>query len=169
MSYQQPPATGPENLPVQRLYLVEQAPNPNQYPSPEPGVCGATGIPQRIPRGAEFICQAEWSWSPMHGRLQNYHVSLDSHRRRWVFWVSYFDDNFVPWRWQPYETVLTLPRQGIPRSEAAQLMLGHYWKAEFTREEVEQFHWLGATDLLSVGEIMAVANSVWGEGAEDDD
>jgi hypothetical protein len=170
MAYQQPPAMAPEQLPQQRLYLVQDAVDPACFPSPELGHCGINGVPRRIPRAAKFICQAEWSWSPMNSRLENYHISLDSRRHRWVFWVSWFNDYDVRWRWVPSGEVLTLPRQGITRVQATQVMLIAYWRSQLEAEGVEQFHWLGETHFLSVGQIMAAASLVWAsEGGVDDD
>ncbi|MDA0631210.1 MAG: hypothetical protein O2981_07545 [Proteobacteria bacterium] len=169
MAYQQPPAMAPEQLPQQRLYLVEGVADPACFPSPEHGTCGIDSVPRRIPRAADFICQAEWSWSPMNSRLENYHISLDSRRNRWVFWVSWFNDIDIRWRWVPYEEVFTLPRHGITRVQAAQLMLIAYWRSQLELEDVEQFHWLGETDFLSVGQVMAVAKVVWESAGNDDE
>jgi hypothetical protein len=44
------------------------------------------------------------------------------------------------------------------------------WKDEVVNEELDRFHWIGETALLSAGELSNVADAVWGDepAAEDD-
>ena len=159
MTQQQPPAMAPEQLPQQRLYAVADSPEVALTSLVTSGVMGEEGIPKRMPRGASFICQAEWAWSPWNNRIDNYHISLDSTRRRWVFWSSWLDDNGLPWQWLTRERVYVLPRGAASREAAAKAMLHAFWLPQLCREEIDRYHWLGATDLLGVGEVDAVWRS----------
>lgn len=80
----------PEALPRQRLYLVPDFPA-----APADWHCDlddrVPGLPARRPRTARYVAQVEWSWSPLHGRIDAYHLSLNEARDRWVLWVGYFD------------------------------------------------------------------------------
>ena len=107
MTQQQPPAMAPEQMPQQRLYAVADSPEAALTSLVTSGIMGEEGIPKRMPRGASFICQAEWAWSPWNNRIDNYHISLDSTRRRWVFWSSWLDDNGLPWQWVTRDRVMT--------------------------------------------------------------
>ena len=156
MTQQQPPAMAPEQLPQQRLYAVADSPEVALTSLVTSGILGEEGIPRRMPRGASFVCQAEWAWSPWNNRIDNYHISLDSSRRRWVFWSSWLDDNGLPWQWLTRERVYVLPRGAASREAAAKALLHAFWLPQLCREEIDRYHWLGATGLLGVGEVDAV-------------
>lgn len=155
MTQQHPPAMAPEQLPQQRLYAVADSPDAELTSLVTSGVMGEEGIPRRMPRGATFICQAEWAWSPMNNRIDNYHISLDSARRRWVFWSSWLDDDGLPWRWVNREAVYVLPRAAAGREAAANALLHAFWLPQVRCGEIDRYHWLGATGLLSVGQVAA--------------
>jgi hypothetical protein len=149
----------PEALPQQRLYLVpDMGIAPNLVISDgEPGI---DGIPSKIPRRADPIAQVEWAWSPMHNRIDAYHISMDSNRSRWVLWHSYFDDSGYRWRWELVSAVST-PRAGVSKKRAAIALLQHFWRKETEVMELDHYHWINDADLLSVGELAEIARSVW--------
>jgi len=81
----------PKNaLPQQRLTLIPDYP---QFPSGWRAAIGdrAPKLPGKMPHSARYLPQVEWSWSPLHGRINAYHLSLNRSRDCWILWFSYFD------------------------------------------------------------------------------
>ena len=161
MSHQKPPAMNPEDLPQQRLYEVKTLPDFGALPLPRLEAFGSEGIPTRKPSSATFLCQAEWSWSPIHHRLENYHVSLNTKRDKWLLWVSYYNDWERPWRWDTYQEVYSVDRSVVKKSAASLQLLWKYWSDARDNEYIDEFHWIGAEGLLAVKDLQAIAGSVW--------
>lgn len=149
----------PKDLPQQRLYLVPDLGSAPQLVISN-GVPGRDGIPRKIPRGADSIAQVEWSWSPMHNRIDAYHISMDSNRSRWVLWHSCFDDSGYRWRWE-LVSALSTPRKGVKRRQAAIAMMEHFWREEIDIINLDQYHWINDADLLDVGDLSEIARCVW--------
>lgn len=149
----------PQALPQQRLYPV-----PDLGVAPRlaisNGVPGLDGIPHKIPRGADSIAQVEWAWSPMHNRIDAYHISMDTTRTRWVLWHSCFDDSGWEWCWEVV-SALSSPRKGVSRRQAAIAMLEHFWREEIDVIKLDQYHWINDADLLDVGDLAEIARRVW--------
>lgn len=149
----------PTDLTQQRLYLVPDLGSAPQLviSNGEPGM---EGIPRKIPRGADSIAQVEWSWSPMHNRIDAYHISMDSNHSRWVLWHSCFDDSDYRGRWELVSAVSTA-RVGVSKRSAAIALLGHFWREEAADIKLDQYHWINDADLLDVGDLAEIARSVW--------
>lgn len=149
----------PSALPAQRLYLV-----PN-YPQPPAGwraemSARVPGGPARMPRSARYIAQVEWSWSPMHGRIDAYHLSLSRARDRWVLWCGVFDEEL--WRFVHRFVASSAPRAGLQGGDAAILLLQAYWAHESQDEaELDRFHWINQEGLLGAGQLKEIARRVW--------
>jgi hypothetical protein len=150
----------PGALPQQRLYLVPDIGSTPDNISISSSNPGRDGIPRKLPRSATPIAQVEWAWSPMHNRIDSYHISMDTTRSRWVFWHSYFDDNCFPWRWVVAAATST-PRAGLSKKQAAAALLQHYWLQETEDMELDHYHWINDADLLDIGEVAEIARSVW--------
>jgi hypothetical protein len=149
----------PGALPQQRLYLVpDLGIAPNLVISN--GVPGKDGIPRKIPRWADSIAQVEWAWSPMHNRIDAYHISMDSNHSRWVLWLSCFDDSGYRWRWE-LVSALSTPRAGVSKKQAAIAMLEQLWREETEDIDLDQYHWINDADFLNVGEVAEIARIVW--------
>ena len=90
MTKQPGPLMDFNDQPQQRLYAVPDIPYELFDEKIEFREVGNSGVPKKIPSRAKFVIQVEWAWTPMHNRLTNYHISLDSERRRWVpgFWCE---------------------------------------------------------------------------------
>ena len=149
-------------IPQQRLYAVPdltEKPEGLEFLEGEPGI---DGIPKKIPRRASFLLQVEWAWSPAHNMILNYHLSLSSKQDRWVLWNSWFDDG-NSWRWRIGETVLSMSRDNVPRTNAAILLLHEDWKIGRDDHEWDRYHWLAVEGLLDVGQAQEIARQVWGE------
>ena len=122
---------------------------------------GDLNVPKKIPRKAKFVIQVEWAWTPMHNRLTNYHISLDSERKRWVLWESILNDHSIPWRWYTVEHVHTVRRAGLSREAAAMILLKAAWEHDRDGEMIDHFHWINSTGLISVEDVQAIAREVW--------
>jgi hypothetical protein len=160
MSVHKPIPMSPDALPQQRLYLVPDmgsTPQNISFSNSEPG---KDGIPSKIPQSAAPIAQVEWAWSPMHNRIDSYHISLNSKRSRWVLWHSCFDDSGYRWHWELVSARST-PRAGLTKKQAAIALLEYFWREETEDIEIDHYHWINDADLLSVGELAEIARSVW--------
>lgn len=167
MSYQQPPAMNPEELPQQRLYQVKTLPDFDGLPSPKLEAVSSEGIPKRKPSSATFLCQAEWSWSPVHHRLENYHVSLNTKRDKWLLWVSYYNDWEQPWKWETYKEIYSVRRSALPNKWNASLhLLRKYWAGARDDDYIDEFHWIGAEGLLSTSDLRTLGRGVWSAADE---
>lgn len=163
MSRQKRPAMNPDELPQQCLYEVKILPNFNALPPPTLEAVGSEGIPKNKPSSATFLCQAEWSWSPIHHRLENYHVSLNTKRDKWLLWVSYYNDWERPWKWETYQDVYSVERSVVvKKSTASMQLLWKYWSDARDTEYIDEFHWIGAEGLLAVKDLKSVARHIWG-------
>jgi len=114
--------------------------------------------PEGSPRKVEFLCSVEWAWSPMHGRIDNYYL----HRRgkRWLLWVHWLDEDEVPWKWRWVLFAYADFVKGDMEQIAVHMLIGA-WKETVKYEEIERYHWINATGLLSVETIQAAAREVW--------
>lgn len=155
-------AMHPQALPQQRLYRVAK------HPLAPPGWRAGVGrsatdvpaLPERMPRSARYLAQVEWSWSPLHGRIDAYHLSLNAARSRWVLWLSYFDENC--WRFVDTHIAASAPRAGVQGSDAAILLLEAYWRGEAEGESsLDAFHWVNQEGVLSAGDLKQIAQRVW--------
>ena len=127
----------PEALPQQRLYLVRGLPHPP--PGWAPVIGEGIGLAQQaMPRGARYVGQLEWSWSPMHSRIGAYFLSMDRSHRRWLLWMKPYDSNWCLWDKPTLKAMSTRP--GLAAKVAAQLLLCEVWKDEVVNEELDRFH-----------------------------
>ena len=168
MAHQPGPIMSYTGMPQQKLHLVPNLPMHLMDEEVTEGVEGIDGVPKKLPSGAYFLVQVEWAWSPAHNRITNYHVSLSSDRSRWVFWESNFEDEWH-WKFVTSENVLTLPKKGFTRREAALVLLKKFWEKEALQYGLDHFHWIAETGFLDVGETSEIARLVWGEGKTEED
>lgn len=123
------------------------------------------GLPLGIPSTARYVAQVEWSWSPLHGRIDAYHLCLNRARNLWVLWCSYFDQ--VSWKFVDTHIVASAPRAGLKGADAAILMLQAYWADEAANEnELDAFHWVNEEGLLGVGHLKEIARRTWPVGVK---
>ena len=151
----------PTELPQQRLYLVKGLPERPGTWSAKFGKEAEGLAPPAMPRSARYVAQVEWSWSPMHMRIDAYYLSMSTHHRHWVLWVKGYDDNWS--RWMDPSAVAAGPRAGLNANAAARLVLRDYW-TNARDSELDRFHWQNENGLLDAGDIALIAYTVWGEG-----
>lgn len=150
----------PSELPQQRLYAIETLPPLSERPPVKMYGYDGHHSPKAMHRESQLIAQAEWAWSPVHNRIDAYW--LHPGRGRWYFWYACFDDNDTPWRWVNL-LAASCPRQGIVAQLAAVSLLAAFWKMSAQDHELEGYHWLNQTELLTVGQIEAIRCEVWPE------
>ncbi len=83
---------------------------------------------------------------------------MQGSKKYFFLWSSYYDDNWEKWEWN---VVGRMARRGLTGSAAASNLLFAYWSYDKSIGYLDQFHWVNECGLLSVAEIMAVANAVW--------
>jgi hypothetical protein len=113
-------------------------------------------------RKAEFICTIEWSWSPVNDRMESYY--LQPARTHWMLWLKRYDDNWG--KWEKPIAIARCPRKGLDDPKDATMILLAAALAEGRRvydPALDRFHSITGTGLLSIGELDAVADAVWGE------
>ena len=113
-------------------------------------------------RKAEFLCTIEWSWSPANERMESYY--LQRSRTHWVLWLKRYDDNWG--KWEKPIAIARCPWKGLGHNQdAAMILLAAVLAEEIRRyqSELDRFHAITSTGLLSIGELDAVADTVWGE------
>lgn len=148
-------------LPVHRLTLVPIYPQTPHGWQVRLDDC-APGLPVRMPCSARYLAQVEWSWSPLHGRIDAYHLSLNTMRDHWVLWVSFFDQEV--WRFVDTHIAASAPRAGLQGADAAVLLLQAYWKEQAGDEnELDRFHWINEEALLNAAMLKEIARRVWGK------
>ena len=163
MFKQPPPLMDLNECPQQFLYVVPDIPQKPDDLEILLGCPGVDGIPQKMPRGASFLLQTEWAWSPMNSAILNYHLSLNSNQTRWVLWESYFDDDTNRWRWSVSETVHSMPRGNVKREHAAALLIRVLWECKRDEYGYDHFHWISQEGLLDVAHAREIAREVWHE------
>jgi hypothetical protein len=157
----------PADFPQQKLYEVKPFPK-------WPAGCGVTllggqvenvlpGIPNQPTEDSIPLAQVEWSWSPMHARVDAYELHRgDEH---WLLWCGGPEDNASTYISNWY-AVTCMPIGDISKEDAAKFLLLAYWDSEFGDISLDRYHWINRADALSVADINSIANEVW---AEEDD
>jgi len=120
------------------------------------GISHEGAIPKKPSREAMFLCQVEWSWSPVHSRTDAYY--LHRGRTHWSLWAKYWDDNWEHWEWSALGCVL---RQQSSEKEAAVHMLIDFWKFDANEGDVDQFHSIDDVRFLTEEEVTTMAQEVW--------
>jgi len=158
-----------ERLLRQRLHLVVDLPERPagfrgycQWVDPIPEKDGPKGSPRKV----RFLSSVEWSWSPMNSRWDGYF--LNPRGKYWLLWFRYLDDDAwnPKWRWEFYAWGL---RKGVSEKAAAIYLLADAWSSEVRYYDLDHFHLINDTGLLSLPELCAVARLVWPDVAFDGD
>jgi hypothetical protein len=154
----------PDQLPQQRIAAVVTIPEKpidlvirqwhEQPRLPDP--------PQRSPRNVTLICSAEWAWSPMHSRIDNYY--LGRRKSRWLLWNNWVNDNEIPWAWNwDYLSYTENADRADIEAIAAHLLLS-YWRAQVANGELyDQPHWINHDGILEIPMIHAITREIWDE------
>ena len=115
-------------------------------------------VPKASPRKLTFLFSVEWSWSPMHHRIDNYY--LNPRRTGWLLWNNDLDDGTVPWSWH-WLLYAHCAKAKCDEKTIAIHLIKALWESEVEYQAGEHYHWINNTGLLSVEEIQAIAREVW--------
>jgi hypothetical protein len=80
-------------------------------------------------------------------------------RTHWILWSKSYDDNWG--RWGEEDAVARCAVKGAVQRDAAVILLAEYLDMRRRVADLDRFHWINETGVLSVGEIDAVADAVW--------
>ena len=114
--------------------------------------------PEASPRKRTFLFSAEWAWSPINNRLNNYY--LNSNRTSLLLWNNYVEDGFVNWTWHWELLAYAKHCQSDEKTVATHLIL-EFWKYEAERHLLEHYDRINNLGLLSVEQVQAIAREVW--------
>jgi hypothetical protein len=122
------------------------------------------GIPNTPNNKSIALCQVEWSWSPMHSRVDQYviHKGVEY----WLLWCGTPDDNAGTDinHWFP-TAMLAIER--IDEIQAGISMLKAFWHREVDWLNLDKYHWINTEDILSVADLESIAASVWATDEDD--
>lgn len=115
--------------------------------------------PKKMPRTAKYVGGVEWAWSPGHSRQDLYYLSTNRSRTHWILWFGYFDD-YDTHRWEhlPYAFG---PKIGVSDKDAACELILAGWTNEIKNGDVDQFHFVVSEGLLSLDDMLKIAECVW--------
>lgn len=159
----------PSELPQQRIAAVVDLP-----PRPEGLQTKVDWVepmeaerPRGTPKTVEFLCAAEWAWSPYNERLDHYY--LNRRRSMWLIWDHSYDDNWGVWEWKPYAYSNKLKGDPDPYAVAVWMLIDA-WRIEASKQTgFDCFHWLTSTGMLDVPVLRAMAREVWDKTFELED
>ena len=114
--------------------------------------------PRASPRKLTFLFSVEWSWSPMHHRIDNYY--LNPRRNGWLLWNNWLNDGTVPWSWH-WLLMAHCKKGKFDEKTIAIHLIKALWECEIEHQMLDQYHWINNTGLLSTEEIQAIAREVW--------
>ena len=154
----------PADFPQQKVFEVKAFP---KWPSG----CGVMllggqvenilpGVPNQPNEDSIPLAQVEWSWSPMHARVDAYELHRGG--EHWLLWCGGPEDNSSNCITNWY-AVTCMPIKDISQEDAAKFMLLAYWESEFGAISLDRYHWINRADALSVADINSIANEVWRE------
>ena len=150
----------PELLPRQKLNEVVTVPKPPKGLTPKVDLDEPLlhNRPKASPRKITFLFSVEWAWSPMHNRIDNYY--LNPRRSGWLLWNNWVEDGGFPWTWH-WDLMAYGNRCRADAKTIASHLILEVWKFDARYHQVDQFHWINNTGLLSVEEIQAIGRKVW--------
>ena len=155
-------------LPQQRLYEIKPLPTETAHLSVElldyEQKHGLLGIPNTPNNKSIALCQVEWSWSPMHSRVDQYVIHKGD--ECWLLWCGTPDDNAGTDinHWFP---TARLPIAEADEIQAAISMLKAFWHREVDWLNLDKYHWINADGILSVADLESISASVWTTDEDD--
>ena len=90
---------------------------------------------------------------------------MQQRRAQWILWLKPYDDNWG--RWEKAIAIARCPRKGLLYydKDAAMILLAAALAEDIRLRDfdLDRFHMVTNTGLLSMKELDAVANSVWSD------
>ena len=94
----------------------------------------------------------------MHNRIDNYYIN--PRRTGWLLWNNWVEDGGAPWTWHWDMHAHGRRCRSDERTISIHLIKA-FWEFDAKYHDVEHFHWINNTGLLSIEEIEAIAREVW--------
>ena len=110
------------------------------------------------PDPALYLGALEWSWSPMHSRMDSYYLSCN--RDYWMIFMHLLEDGSSSWEWSWYLYAIAPKVSGDDRSIGF-WMIHDLLKHDAGIHEVDAFHLVSAEGLLTVGDYENIGQLVW--------
>ena len=150
----------PSLLPQQRLYEVVTLPKLPKDLDPKIEIDQPLlkNPPKTSPRKLTYLFSVEWAWSPMHNRIDNYYIN--PRRTGWLLWNNWVEDGGAPWT-RHWDMHAHGRRCRSDERTISIHLIKAFWEFDAKYHDVEHFHWINNTGLLSVEEIEAIAREVW--------
>jgi hypothetical protein len=150
----------PSLLPQQKLYEVVTLPQSPKDLDPKIEIDEPLlrNPPKTSPRKLTYLFSVEWAWSPMHNRIDNYYIN--PRRTGWLLWNNWVEDGGAPWTWH-WDMYAHGRRCRSDERTISIHLIKALWEFDAKYHDVEHFHWINNTGLLSVDEIEAIAREVW--------
>ena len=121
------------------------------------------GIPKKPTKKSVPLAQVEWSWSPMHMRVDAY--ELHKGKEHWLLWCGGPDENTCNYICDWYAAAC-MPVKGVSQEQAAVHLILAFWEYERGYMSLDRYHWINCAGALSVSEIQSIANVVWSEDTD---
>ncbi|MFC1866556.1 hypothetical protein ACFL0H_00220 [Thermodesulfobacteriota bacterium] len=137
-----------------QLELFEE----NYFPTYEFDIEPGGHLPKKPPRTALLLCAVDWSWSPMHDRLDYYYVSRTRNRKYWILWKEYPDE----WDKPAYRIYCTSSGAFRSHYEAGKEMLKRSWSWDKEENLLDHFHGIIEGGALNMDGIEEIGEQVWG-------
>jgi len=124
--------------------------------------------PKKIPDDSRYICTVEWAWSPAHNRVDGYELSLSEDESHWIFWfvcpcLNQECEEVLPWDNEDplSQASLCCSAEGVDEHRAAAILLKAFWEEEVKFQDLDKYHLLNDTGILSVHWVESIADTVW--------
>src|SRR5262245_46865555 len=88
-------------------------------PRVEFDMSGTAALAKRMEQTTSFVCKIEWSWSPVHERMESYY--LERRDPYWILWEEPYDDNYG--RWDKPIAIARCPRKALDDKRSAAMIL----------------------------------------------
>ena len=119
------------------------------------------------PSPALYLGSLEWAWSPMHSRLDSYYLSYTE--AKWLVFLHNLEDGGFErdWIWDWY--LYAIADRVLGDEEAISFWLIHdLLQNDFRCHDIDHFHLISDTGLLSVGDFKNIGQLVWETEDESD-
>ena len=157
------------NKPIERLYVVNEIPSrPDdlQISMSWSADVWPTGLPEK-PNPALYLGALEWTWSPMHSRFDSYYLSYTEDH--WLVFLHNLQDGGFEqdwtWEWYLYAIANRVPGDDIAISF---WLLHDLLYSDSQAHDVDHFHLISDTGILSVGDFKNIGHLVWEANDEAD-
>jgi len=152
----------PADKPLERLHLVTDVPIRPENLSVNMAWSDTVwpkSLPDK-PSPALYLGALEWSWSPMHSRLDSYYLSYTADH--WLVFLHNLEDGGFEseWTWEWYLYAIAEHVLDDEHTIAFWLIY-ELLRQDHRSHELDHFHLVSDTGVLSVGDFLNIGKLVW--------